>query len=102
MRHDRTKEGERGSGYPILPENVVQAAATVTSGLIAVHGIDAGGIPPEELAARALEIVYAICDAVYAPPAEATTAPPAEPPPPPPEEPVAAKAEAPRKHGWHR
>ena len=69
MKLVRLKKLELAAGEPIRPEAVVQATATVTSGLIAVHGIDAGGIPPEELAARALEIVNAIVQAVYAPPA---------------------------------
>jgi hypothetical protein len=99
MKQERQTATEAAAS-PIPPEQRVQAAAIVTSGLVAPHGVDAGGIPPSDLAARALEIVDAICELVYAPPeqppADAVAAAP------PSEAPVADKAEAPRKHGWHR
>jgi hypothetical protein len=69
MKLVRLKTLELAAGNPITPEQQVQAAAIVASGLVSAHGIDAGGIPPSELAARALEIVNAITQAVYEPPA---------------------------------
>ena len=44
-----------------------QMAAVIASGLVAVHGIDAGGIEPFTLAQKALGFADAICALVDAP-----------------------------------
>lgn len=44
-----------------------QMAAVIASGLVAVHGIDAGGVEPGALAQKALGFADAICALVDAP-----------------------------------